>query len=306
MSAWREQKRALRREWRERKAQFREQLRGVRPNSPWGHDNPSPGPSSGLPRQNSPWSPGNPRRRTFGWRVWMLPAFLWPLMLDIPAEIIMGRPHRLAGSIVGLALAWVAANRMARGTEGDTQRGAVLMGVAAGLVAFLSAGLHPPIAVALGFGAWFGTRLLTQDLAETEIEAPPEPVPEVPAEPAKPNPLDGPRAQLARIAGAAPRLPLGMQLLEAASAMQGVVEDLEARPARLHDARRFLAVHLDGLARIVDRLEAGAEPPETLPALLTDLAESARKLRSELRSAESEALDIQVKVLAERLRQEER
>jgi len=282
MSAWREQKRALRREWRERKAQFRQQ---IRPRSPWGHD--------------------NPPRRIFGWRVWMLPAFLWPLMLDIPAEIVMGRPHRLAGAIVGLVLAWMAANRMARGTEGDTRRGAVLMGAAAGVVAAVAAGLPAPIAVAMGFGAWFGTRLLTQDLAETEVEPEPEPIAEVPPQPAKkPDPLVGPRAQLARIAGAAPRLPLGMQLLEAASAMQGVVEDLEARPARLHDARRFLAVHLDGLSRIVDRLEAGAEPPETLPSLLTDLASSARKLRSELRSAESEALDIQVKVLAERLRQE--
>ena len=34
--------------------------------------------------------------------------------------------------------------------------------------------------------------------------------------------------ELARIAGAAPHLPHGTQLLEAASAMQGVVEDLEA------------------------------------------------------------------------------
>lgn len=300
MSVWREQKRALRREWRQRKDEFRQSLRngGLR----------NGGLREGGGARPPGWSPWNREgaapRRVFGWRVWMLPAFLWPLMLDIPAEIVMGRPHRLAGSIIGLGLAWMAANRMARGTEGDTRRGAVLMGVAAGLVAFLGAGLHPPIAVALGFGAWFGTRLLTQDLAETEIEAVAEPVPELPAEPAKPDLLDGPRAQLARIAGAAPRLPLGMQLLEAASAMQGVVEDLEARPARLHDARRFLAVHLDGLSRIVDRLEAGAEPPETLPALLNDLAESARKLRSELRSAESEALDIQVKVLAERLRQE--
>ncbi len=243
----------------------------------------------------------NAPQRVFGWRVWMLPVFLWPLMLDIPAEIVMGRPHRLSGSIAGLVLAWLAANRMARGTAGDTRRGAVLMGVSAGITAFLAAGMPPPIAVLLGFGAWFGTRLLTQDLAAAEVA--PAPAPE-PAEPARPDPLDGPRAQLARIAGAAPRLPLSLQLLEAASALQGVVEDLEARPARLHDARRFLNVHLDGLSRIVDRLEAGAEPPGTLPALLDDLAASARKLRSELRSAESEALDIQVKVLAERLRQE--
>lgn len=290
MSAWKDQRRALRREWRQRKEEFRQRLRegkGIRPPgwSPWSRD-------------------GDQPRRVFGWRVWMLPVFLWPLMLDIPAEIIMGRPHRLTGSIIGLALAWMAAYRMSRGTEGDVRRGAALMGAAAGIVASMSAGLPPAIAVALGFGAWFGTRLVTQDLAETEVAPEPEPVIEAPPEPAKPDPLDGPRAQLARIAGAAPHLPLGGQLLEAAGAMQAVVEDLEARPARLHDARRFLNVHLDGLSRIVDRLEAGAEPPETLPALLTDLAASARKLRSELRSAESEALDIQVKVLAERLRQE--
>lgn len=295
MNPWKDQKRALKREWRERKSQLREELRA---RSPWRS-------SRRSPAESSPWVHDNPpRRRVFGWRVWMLPAFLWPLMLDIPAEIVMGRPHRLTGSILGLGLAWLAASRMARGREGDAQRGAVLMAVAAGLVAFMSAGLPPVMAVVLGFGAWFGTRLVTQDLAATEIEVVAEPVPEPTPEPAKPDLLDGPRAQLARIAGAAPHLPLGMQLLEAAGAMQGVVEDLEARPARLHDARRFLNVHLDGLTRIVDRLEAGAEPPETLPALLDDLAASARKLRSELRSAESEALDIQVKVLAERLRQE--
>ncbi|WP_421993781.1 hypothetical protein [Roseococcus sp.] len=291
-SAWKEQKRALKREWGERKsqvrAQIREQVRAKSPwkSSPWGHDNP--------PRP----------RRVFGWRVWMLPVFLWPLMLDIPAEIIMGRPHRMIGSLLGLALAWMAANRMARGTEGDARRGAVLMGAAAGVVAAVAAGLPPPMALALAFGAWFGTRLLTQDLAESEVEAVVEPAPALPEEPPRSDLLDGPRAQLARIAGAAPHLPLGTQLLEAATAMQGVVEDLEVRPARLQDARRFLNVQLDGLSRIVDRLEAGAEPPQTLPALLTDLAESARKLRSELRSAESEALDIQVKVLSERLRQE--
>jgi hypothetical protein len=242
---------------------------------------------------------GRRLRRVFGWRVWMLPAFLWPLMFDIPAEIIMGRPRQLVGSALGMLLAWMAANRMSRRVEGGAESGAVLMGVAAGLVAGLSASLPPPIAVVLGFGAWLGTRLLTQDLAETEVAPEPEAVSE-----ALPDPLDGPRDQLARIAGAAPRLPHGTQLLEAASAMQGVIEELETRPARLPDARRFLNVHLDGLVRIVDRLEAGAAPPETLPALLADLAESAHRLRGELHSAESEALDIQVKVLAERLRQE--
>lgn len=234
----------------------------------------------------------------FGWRVWLLPMFFWPLMLDVPVEIIRGNPKHLVGALLGLGLSWYAASLMAGGRR---RQGAKLYGVAAGLAAGLAASISPPIAVALGFGAWFGARLLTEDLPEVAPAVPAEP-----ERPAAPDPLDGPRSQLARIAGAAPQLPLGTLLLEAAGAMQGVVEDLEARPARLHEARRFLAVHLDGLSRIVDRLEAGAAPPETLPSLLTDMAASARKLRSELRVAESEALDIQVKVLAERLRQEEK
>jgi hypothetical protein len=213
-------------------------------------------------------------------------------------EIIRGNPKHLVGALLGLGLSWYAASLMAGGRR---RQGAKLYGVAAGLAAGLAASISPPIAVALGFGAWFGARLLTEDLPEVAPVVPAEP-----ERPAAPDPLDGPRSQLARIAGAAPQLPLGTLLLEAAGAMQGVVEDLEARPARLHEARRFLAVHLDGLSRIVDRLEAGAAPPETLPSLLTDMAASARKLRSELRVAESEALDIQVKVLAERLRQEEK
>lgn len=238
------------------------------------------------------------RRPIFGWRVWLLPMFFWPLLLDVPVELIRGNPKNLVGALLGLGLSWFAASLMARGRR---RHGAKLFGVAAGLTAGLGAGIFPPIAVGLGFGAWFGVRLLTEDLPEVVPVAPPEPAPvSVPV-----NALSGPRAQLARIAGAAPTLPLGTLLLEAAGAMQGVVEDLEARPARLHEARRFLAVHLDGLSRIVDRLEGGAEPPPTLPSLLTDLAQSARKLRGELRVAESEALDIQVKVLAERLRQED-
>ena len=96
MSLWTEQKRAVKREWRQRKDEFRQRLRegrGIRP-SGW-----------------SPWSrEGERPRRAFGWRVWMLPVFLWPLMLDIPAEIILGRPHRLAGSIIGMGLAWMAAH----------------------------------------------------------------------------------------------------------------------------------------------------------------------------------------------------
>jgi len=239
----------------------------------------------------------------FGWRVWLLPLFLWPLLLDIPIEILRGNPGQLAGGVLGIALAWMAAGRMARGGPGDLRSGAILMGVSAGLVAGLAATFNPVIAVLMGFGAFFGTRLLTADMAA--YEPPPPPAPPPMAAPRPDNAaLAGPRAQVARIMAAAPHLPHAHLLVEAATAMHSVVEDLAERPARLPEARRFLAVHLDGLVRIVDRLQAGAEPPDTLPHLLEDMAGSARRLRGQLREAESEALDIQVKVLSDRLRQE--
>lgn len=239
----------------------------------------------------------------FGWRVWLLPLFLWPLLLDIPVELLRGNIGQLSGGILGLVLAWMGAARMARGRAGDLRTGAIYMGVSAGLTAGLAAGIFAPIAVLMGFGAYFGTRFLTADLVLHEPPPPPRPAPPPPPSP-EAQALAGPRAELARIRAAATRLPHTIQLIEAAAAMQAVVEDLAARPARLPEARRFLNVHLDGLSRIVDRLQAGATPPPTLPQLLTDLAASARRLRDELRAAENEALDIQVKVLSDRLRQE--
>ena len=64
-----------------------------------------------------------------------------------------------------------------------------------------------------------------------------------------------------------------------AQAMEGVLDDLSERPDRLPMARRFLTVHLDGLERNTERLEAGAAPPERLPALLEDLTRTAGELR---------------------------
>ncbi|WP_301590420.1 hypothetical protein [Sabulicella glaciei] len=223
--------------------------------------------------------------------------FLWPLAIDVVTEIIRGRPVRLVGGVLALFLAWKAAALLATRSAGANRRGAALVGVSAGLTAGLAAGMGPLIAVALGFGAWAGTRLLTEDLPEAPPPPEPAPIPET-------DPLAPQRAQLQRVADAAPALPHAVEMGGAVSALRDVLDDLALRPARLPDARRHLNMQLDGLSRIVDRLEAGATPPKTLPALLGEIAASARRLRSELNSAESEALDIQVKVLAERLRQE--
>jgi hypothetical protein len=127
------------------------------------------------------------------------------------------------------------------------------------------------------------------DGAQVEVEPPAPPPP--------PGPMSEARERLARIT-AEPRL-AGI-----AQAMDAVLDDLDARPDRLPLARRFLAVHLDGLDRIAQRLSAGAEPPPGMPQLLDDMQSAADELRNKLRAEESMALDIQVKVLAERLRQE--
>ncbi|MFC7688451.1 hypothetical protein ACFQY5_01190 [Paeniroseomonas aquatica] len=83
-----------------------------------------------------------------------------------------------------------------------------------------------------------------------------------------------------------------------------MLDDLTQHPDRLPQARRFLAVHLDGLERITARLEAGAAAPEGLPPLLDELTRTAGELRERLSREESAALEIQVKVLSDRLREE--
>ena len=220
-----------------------------------------------------------------GTRGLLLPLFAWPLLPDLVVEIAKGQARGVVAAALGLLLPLLALRSLRRGRRGDTHRAACLMGVAAGLVAGLGAGTGALLAVLLGAGAWAGTRLL-YDGAVVEVESPPAP-----------GPLAEARARLARIA-AEPRL------AAAAGAMQAVIEDLVARPDRLPLARRFLAVHLDGLERIAERLAAGAAPPPGLPRLLEDLRAAAEELRARLRAEETAALDIQVKVLAERLRQE--
>ncbi|HEV7263437.1 MAG TPA: hypothetical protein VGN83_00735 [Falsiroseomonas sp.] len=226
-----------------------------------------------------------------GTRGLLLPLFTWPLLLDAVTEIVQGDPLGLVAAALGLGLPVLAVRKLRRGQEGDTNRAAVLTGVGTGLVAGLAAAMNPVMAVLLGGGAWLGTRLL-YDGAVQEVAAPAPPAP-----PAPPGPLDEARTRLMRIA-AEPRL------VGVAGAMAGVLDDLGEHPERIGEARRFLAVHLDGLDRIRERLEAGAEPPGTLPKLLEDLTSAADELRDRIRAEETAALDIQVKVLSDRLRQE--
>jgi hypothetical protein len=186
------------------------------------------------------------------------------------------------------------------------------MGVAAGLAALIAAKLGWPGALVMAFLAWGGTRLLldgvggAEDAAAAAEEAEAEAARTLAARAADdtaPALLRDAEARLARIDAAGKRL-RDSRLLAASQAMRAVVADLLARPERLPAARRFLTVQLEGLERVAAGLAAGATPPPGLPVLLDDMRRAAEALRADLRKAVDEELDIQVRVLSARLREE--
>jgi hypothetical protein len=232
------------------------------------------------------------------WRGYGLPIFASPLLLSALIGAIGGADRIVLGSCLGFGLTVLAARVLRRGRRGDIDRAAWLVAAATWLAAHFAAKLGIWFPIILAVGAHFGTRMMYRALPETAPPPPPEPPPPAPS-----GPLAESRARLARIEATAQRL-ADPRLQGVAAAMEGVLDDLDVHPERLPRARRFLAVHLDGLERIAGRLEAGATPPATLTPLLDELSRTAGELRERLRREESEALEIQVKVLSDRLREE--
>jgi len=231
------------------------------------------------------------------YRGWELPLFAAPLLPAALFGAIGGNQRIVIGSLVGFGLSLLAARRLRRGRHGDAKAASWLMAAGTGVAAFQAARLGVPFSLLMAAGALYGTRLLYTALPEA---APPPPAP---APPPPPGLVEQARARLGGIERVADRRG-DARLRIVANTMEQVLDDLDARPDRLPLARQFLTVHIDGLERITQRLEAGAEPPETLPVLLDDLAQTARELRQKLRQEESEALAIQVKVMSDRLREE--
>ncbi|WP_431269646.1 hypothetical protein [Dankookia sp. P2] len=231
------------------------------------------------------------------WRGYGLPIFASPLLPAGLIAAIGGDEKIVLGSALGFGASLLAARVLRRGRQGDANRAAWITAVGTGLAAHFAAGLGTIFPFVMAGGALLGTRLMYTALPETAPPPPPEPPP------APPGPIEESRARLARIEAVAARL-ADPRLQGVASAMEGVLDDLTARPDRLPMARRFLTVHLDGVERIVQRLEAGAEAPGDLPPLLDELTRTATELRGRLKHEETEALEIQVKVLADRLHEE--
>ncbi|MBO1073927.1 hypothetical protein [Roseomonas marmotae] len=273
---------------------------------------PSGGPWSGPWRQG-PWSgavdgvwgrrdgtpPGEVPAPAPGWAAWLthlrgalLVLLALPLAPTLLLNLIGGSQRLIAGTLLGLGGVALAL-RALRGGHGR-KRAALMMGVGTGLLAGMSAQVPPLGAVIFGGMAWLGTALLYEGVPEPEPVAAPAPPPPPPA----PDPLAMPRGRLLALEPAPERL------RPATASLRELLDEMARQPDALPEARRFLNIQLDGLERIAIRLRAGAEPPEALDVLVAEMARGSETLRGRLRAAEREALEIQIKVLSERLREE--
>jgi hypothetical protein len=207
-----------------------------------------------------------------------------PLPLALLFNLIGGAQRPILGVLLGIGGIVLALRALRRGRP---KHAAILVGVGTGLLAALAC--NAPVLAALVFGAmaFLGTRLL--------YEGVPEAAPEVPA---RPDLLAVPRSRLATL-GSAPS-----RLRPAVVALGELLGELEQRPDPLPEARRFLTVQLDGLERIAQKLRAGAVPPVALDELVEEMARASAALRGRLRAEQQDALEIQVKVLSDRLREE--
>ncbi|MDJ0387220.1 hypothetical protein QMO56_03755 [Roseomonas sp. E05] len=214
-----------------------------------------------------------------------------PLVPALLFNLIGGAQKPILGTLLGLGLLVLAVRKLRRG---HVRAAGLLVGAATAVVAGMAGHVAPVAAVVFGAMAYFGTQLLYTHAEPAEVEPPPQPAS---AEP-RPDPLAVPRPRLAALEGADPRL------RPAVAALRELFAELERRPEANAEARRFLNLQLDGLERIDARLRLGAEPPESLSRLVEDMARGSTAMRDRLRAEESVALEIQVKVLADRLREE--
>ena len=214
----------------------------------------------------------------------LLALLALPLPFALLFNLIGGAQRPILGVLLGLTGVVLALRALRRGRP---KHAAILVGVGTALLAALAC--NAPALAALVFGgmAFFGTRLLYEG------------VPEAPAEmPARPDPLAVPRSRLATLASAPPRL------RPAVVSLNELLGELDQRADPLPEARRFLVVQLDGLERIAQKLRDGAVPPAALDDLVEEMASASAALRGRLRAEQQDALEIQVKVLSDRLRQE--
>lgn len=258
------------------------------------------------------------RRFRHGQRGWALFLLSAPLAVTAVIGLASGNLAVLGGA--GGAWAMVVAGTImarrgfaaeAEGREpprGFRRRLAALVGVGTGLAAGLAAGHAPVIAVLFGLGAAAGVRLL--------YGADPAPLPA--PEPEKP--LSGDAAVLAaartRIdrleaaARAVPQRDFAEAIARIAALARRLAAEAESDPADLRRARRYLTLYLEGAETVANRYvethrgQAAPALEDNFRALLADLEAGFSAQLAQLRESDTRALEIDITVLQQRLREE--
>jgi hypothetical protein len=273
---------------------------------------------SGLPRPREDLLE-RARRFRHGQRGWALLLLSAPLLVTAVVGLASGNLGVLAGAAGAWALivaGTIAARRgfaaEAEGREaprGFRKRLAAFVGVGTGLAAGLAAGHNPVVAVLFGLGAAAGIRLLYGPDA-----APPPSAPE----PEKPLAGDAAvlaaaRARIGRLEAAARAVPqrdFAEAIARIAALARRIVDEAEADPADLRRARRYLTLYLEGAETVANRYvethrgQAAPALEENFRTLLADLEAGFAAQLAQLRETDVRALDIDIAVLQQRLREE--
>ena len=221
-----------------------------------------------------------------------LPIFALPFLPALFLALASGQSRTITGTIAGLAGVGAAVYLLRRGLRGDARRAAFTIGLGVALAANMAAGTGPVGALVLALAAFVGARWCYGTLPE----AAPPPAP--PAPPPGDPTMDGFASRLAALAAGDARLG------QAVAALRELLAEMRRRPERAGQVRGLLVVGLDGLERIAQRLARGAAPPSGLGEAVDDVGRAARDATEKLRAQETEALEVQVNVLRQRLREE--
>lgn len=273
-----------------------------------------------------PPPPGPPRLLAAdGLRAALLYLFAWPLPLAALVSLFLGRLDMVAGTAGAFSLVILASSLIARGLAARRARrpadgvprpltlGAVVVGLAGFLAAWLGAGYGLAMSLLFGAASGIGTGLLFG-------------LDEAPARPILPegaSPLSADERRLLAEARSrvkaletAARMVASPEFRDRLSRVAGwagaVVAEIERDPRDLRRARKSLTVYLDGAEKVTARYlathpRAGDQQgalEQNFRTLLEELERAFADQHARLLRNDTMDLDVQIEVLTTRLKRE--
>jgi hypothetical protein len=244
-----------------------------------------------------------------------------PVLFDLVSELGLGRLTPALSAAGAGALLVGALLRVRRRDRASVGQGAVMAGLAAGLVALGGGGYGIGVSLLFALATGFGTMLAygpakERVLPDIRLPTPPAPPPpdiELPPLPPVQDPaaaaLSGYAARITALGAARVHLPRGAfaeSIARIAETGQALLHEARADPVDFARVQAFLDLYLDQIESLVMRY-GQARPagetalPDGLAAVLGDLEKAFDTKLAELRAHDLQALDIEVQNLARRL-----